>query len=151
MTLNFDVIDYILILSAVVLGTLAAYQDIKSRSFTVLTGLGIFIVGGVWCIKQLFIPITIFPIACSMGIALIIGRLIKRKVIGDGDILLLCSAGFFVTFNELPAFIVFCGAGGVLTYAIQRYICKDTGRSIPFIPAIVVSQWLTFFLYCTGG
>jgi prepilin signal peptidase PulO-like enzyme (type II secretory pathway) len=150
----FDIIDYLLILSAILLGILAAYQDIKRRSFTLLTGIGIAAIGVGWCVKQSFIPIAIFPIACGTAVVLVLNLLIKKKIIGEGDILLMCSAGCFVTLNELPAFMVFCGAGGVLAYALQWYLGKkasapsQANKAVPFVPAIVASQWITFFLYC---
>jgi hypothetical protein len=117
------------------------------RGLSIFIYCGITLIGILWCIKQAFIPMTIVPMACGMGVIFLMGKLTKKKFIEAENMILLGSAGCFVTLNELSAFIVFCSFGSCLTYILQRYFWKTT-TGPRFALSIVLSEWVTFFLYC---
>ncbi|MDR3285334.1 MAG: hypothetical protein LBS83_01475 [Holosporales bacterium] len=173
--------DFFIIFASISLGIFASYQDIKSQKFSLWIGLGLLGIGGLWCIWQMFIPITLLPIISGIIFIKIAEKLAKKKLIGNGDLLLFCCAACFITLNELPAFMVFCGIGGILTCLLQMCfnirlpskpisfskaerayeaqnkfaeeaeeieLLKKSNERFPFTLSIIISQWITFFIYC---
>jgi prepilin signal peptidase PulO-like enzyme (type II secretory pathway) len=162
-----DFYDLAIICCSAAFGLTASYQDLRSNSFSLWLGCSIAAMGILWCVKQKFFPISIVPIVCGLFIILIVQQLFKitkkylRKQnsadktvveswLAGGDMFLLCTACFFVTPNELPAFLIFCGIGGILTFLLQKKICGKKNKTLPFVPSIVAAQWITFFLYSLG-
>ncbi|MDR0624846.1 MAG: prepilin peptidase [Holosporales bacterium] len=170
---------------AITLGTLCSYQDIKCRGFPLWMALALLLVGVGWCVKQEFFPICQLTIGVGLLCCRVAEHLLRRRLIGGGDALLLLAAGAFITVNELPAFLIFCGFGGCglfllravsiclkksgffsktsetlpskikellheeeKSYPVNAQVADIPESSIPFVPIIVISQWLTFFLYC---
>jgi prepilin signal peptidase PulO-like enzyme (type II secretory pathway) len=146
--------DACFFIASIGLGFAAACQDIRDKKFSLWIALALLCIGVCWCVKQEFFPLSTIPIVCGMAVAKCVELVKHKTMIGGGDALLMIAAGFFITVDEVPVFLIFCGGGGLITFCLQRLLrgggSQDvsTAAAIPFVPVIVASQWLTFFLYC---
>ncbi|MDR1907365.1 MAG: hypothetical protein LBQ43_00700 [Holosporales bacterium] len=127
-----DVIDKLLLLAVICCCGAISYFDIKQRSFPALWLVMLAIIGGIWCVKQEFIPAALIPIGVVMALLAAVNRYWK-EVIGNGDIFLFLVSGLFVPVGMVDLFMIFCGGMGLVTCAVMRT------TNIPFSCSICVS------------
>lgn len=69
----------------------------------------------------------------------------KIEAMGIGDLKLAFSLGLFLTFNQIPIFILLAASLGLLSFVMFWLFKKRKIKWIPFAPALVIAQWLVLF------
>lgn len=148
--LDIGIVGTCILFFCFILSLLISYSDIKTKTFSffhwmIFTALGIG-----WCFDQSFIPISLLPVSFVMAIMKLF-NIFKKKVIGDGDILLFLTISLFIPFDLLSLFLILCGFFGFVTSVIVKKISVKEDSSnlqLPFAPAILLSFWMSFIVYC---
>ena len=88
--------------------------------------------------------------AVAYGLRFAAGKILKKEVLGLGDIKFFGAAGLWLGFASLPAFMILSGILGVIWGGIARAVFKQP--VFPFGPSLIISFWiLLFFLHTKGS
>lgn len=142
--LSFDVFDGLLLAAVLLVSGIIAYSDWKTQTFPLYLWLVYTALGGAWCVKQAFIPLSLIPLGLGLGLMALYNHYV-RGILGYGDILLLLSSGCFIPMDELGLFLILCGGFGVLQFAVLR-LTGRTSQRIPFSGSILAAMMTAFVL-----
>lgn len=117
---DFDFLDLCLLLGNFVCGLVIAYQDWQTQKFSKRLTFCLCLLAVGWCWKQRFFPFPLCPIAGGLFLIWGIGHFAKKRWMGEGDIFLFLQASCYFFLNELPAFLMICGSGGVVTFLLKN-------------------------------
>ncbi|ENE4240335.1 prepilin peptidase [Salmonella enterica] len=72
--------------------------------------------------------------------------LLKRKMLGYGDVRLAGSLGCFLSVKTIPEF-VFLSSLTCFLWGGYSFLCKKTTNKLPFAPFMCLSMWIIYFRY----
>lgn len=73
-------------------------------------------------------------------------NIVKKDSIGDGDIPLIAICGSILGLQNIHIFLFLCGLFGIIFSLMYRLFSKNDSNKFPFVPSIVMSFVLTFYL-----
>ena len=79
-------------------------------------------------------------------LAKLTSNIVKKDSIGDGDIPLIAICGSILGLQNTHIFLFLCGVFGIVFSLIYKIFSKNESNRFPFIPSIVLSFVLTFYL-----
>lgn len=144
--LVYVLVSCLAILWALVASVAIGVSDWRTQHFAAGWLAGLAGCGVAWCIVQSFIPAALLPLGIGAGVIAGVNAL-YRPIMGGGDLLLLCVAGFFILLKAVALFLIVCGGLGALIHV--GLSCYGSRRA-PFSAAILIAMWSCFLLQMVG-